>query len=49
VYLIVAEVMWILASRHQACRCSKLPQKLDNAEDEIHMASPKGKILSLKK
>ncbi len=38
--------MRILASRHQGCRRSNLLQDLDNAEDEILMASPKGKILS---
>ncbi len=49
IYPIVSDAMWILASRHQACRCSRLPQKLDTAEDEIHMASPKGKNFKKKK
>jgi hypothetical protein len=31
-------------SRRQGCSCSRLPQNLDNEEDEGLMAFPKGKM-----
>ena len=45
VYPSVAEAMRILACGTQACSCIIYRKSVDNAEDEILMASPKGKIL----
>jgi len=41
---IVAKAMKLSYSRQQGCSCSRLPQNLDNEEDEGSMAFPKGKI-----
>jgi len=49
VYLNVAKVMKISASRRQGCSCSGLPQNLENEEDGIFMTFPKGKNFGGKK
>ena len=45
----VAKAMKPSYSRQQGCSCSRLPQKLDNEEDEGFMAFPKGKNFNSKK
>ena len=44
VYPSIAEVMRILASRHQACSCSNLPQKLEN-DQTVTIEAKDGRII----